>query len=164
MRTVFIMRHGKSRWDEEGIPDIGRKLSARGKHDAHALGEILALSESAPDRTVASPARRATGTAKRVARAWGYDGQIVVDERLYEGTREGCLTLLRQLNQAVGSVLLVGHNPHLEEMALLLGGRALSMGTCTVARIDVPIDRWSELRLPADGTIRQVWEPQQESA
>jgi phosphohistidine phosphatase len=145
--------------DAHRVQDISRKLSPRGKRDAQSAGERLALSEPPPDRVVTSPARRAKGTARRVARAWGYDHPIVIDERLYDGTREGCLTLLRQLDQSVGSVLLVGHNPHLEEMALFLGDRTLAMGTATVVRIDVGIDRWSDLRLPADGSVRRVWEP-----
>jgi phosphohistidine phosphatase len=164
MRTVYLMRHGKSRWDEEGIADIGRKLSSRGKSDVRSVGERLAGSEPPPDRMVTSPARRARGTARRVAETWGYDGPLVVDERLYPGSREGCLALLRQLDQAVNSVLLVGHNPLLEEMALFLGDRALAVGTAAVVRIDVRLDCWIDLRLPVEGSVCQVWEPQKGQA
>jgi len=160
MRTVYVMRHCKSRWDEKDASDIERRLTPRGKRDARAVGANLALSEPPPDLVISSPARRSRSTAKRVAKAWGYEDDIVVDERLYEGTRQGQLQLLRETDDSVQSLMLIGHNPGLEELVFFLGDRPVALGTGTVVRIDLPIERWDQLDLPADGTVRQVWEPQ----
>ncbi len=157
MRTLFVMRHCKSRWDQGNVQDIDRKLSARGKRDAQDVGRQLALDAPPPDLIVTSTARRARATAKRVAKAWGYSARTTKEPRLYDATRQSCVSLLRALDESVESVMIVGHNPCLEELVFFLGDRAVQMATGTVARIDLPIDSWQELRLPADGTVARVW-------
>jgi phosphohistidine phosphatase len=150
------MRHCKSRWDQADVGDIDRKLSPRGKRDARAMGSELGKDESLPDLVVTSIARRARSTAKRVAKTWGYTGQVQIDERLYEGTRQGCLTLLREIDDSIHALVLVGHNPHLEEMVFLLGDRAVPLSTGTCVRIDLVLEHWADLQLPAGGCVRRV--------
>ncbi len=158
MRTVYVMRHCKSRWDQAEMPDADRKLSPRGKRDASAMGTRLAQDLPAPDLVVTSDARRARKTAERVAETWGYAGEIQIDTRLYEGSRQGWLSLLRGLGDEVHTVLIVGHNPHVEEMVFMLGDRTVPMPTGAVVSIELAIDRWSYLQLPADGSVRRVWQ------
>ncbi len=157
MRTLFVMRHCKSRWDQSSVQDIDRKLSARGKRDAQDIGGQLAMDVPTPDLIITSTARRARATAKRVAKAWGYKEKTTQEPRLYDTTRQGCVGVLRALDDSVESVMIVGHNPCLEEIVFFLGDRAVQMATGTVARIDLPIDSWQELELPADGLISRVW-------
>ena len=157
MRTVYLMRHAKSRWDEPDVPDEARGLTKRGKRDAKAIGEGMALQEAPPHVIVTSIARRARGTARRMAGRWGYAGQIVTDARLWEGGPHAILSLLREMDDGVHSVLLIGHNPSMEETVFLLGDRVVSMATSTVVRIDLPVDSWAELQLPAYGTVQHVW-------
>jgi len=164
MRTLYIMRHCKSRWDQSNVQDIDRKLSARGKRDAHNIGGRLALEVPPPDLIITSTARRARATAKRVAKAWGYKAERIKEPRLYDATRQSCVGLLRALDDSVESVMIVGHNPHLEEMVFFLGDRAVQMATGTVARVDLPIDSWQELGLPADGTVSRVWNTSRDSS
>ncbi len=163
MRTLYIMRHCKSRWDQSNVQDIDRKLSARGKRDAQNIGRQLALDAPPPDLMMTSTARRARATAKRVARAWGYKATITKEPRLYDATCQSCVDLLRSLDDTVESVMIIGHNPHLEEMVFFLGDRAVQMATGTVARVDLPIDSWHELGLPADGTVSRVWNTSRDS-
>jgi phosphohistidine phosphatase len=121
------------------------------------MGVGLAGLEPPPQCVITSPARRAISTANRVCRGWGYDGTIVSDERLWQQGSTECLQLLRALDDTCQSVLLVGHNPSMEELAFLLGDRTLTLATSTVVRIDLPVDRWNDLRLPADGSVQHVW-------
>ncbi|MGI6367214.1 MAG: SixA phosphatase family protein [Anaerolineae bacterium] len=157
MRTLYVMRHTKSRWDQAQTPDHERKLSPRGKRDARALGRALAEAESAPDLILTSSARRATSTARRVARAWEKAPDLRVESALYGASPTTVVQLLSALEDSVQSVLVVGHNPDLEELVFFLGDRAIAMATGTVVRIDLPVEIWAELCLPAGGHIVHVW-------
>lgn len=152
MRTLYLMRHAKSRWDEY-VSDTERGLKKRGKREARQLGRGLAEQEPLPDLVMSSPARRARKTATRVAKLWGYEGRVLQHHLLYEGGLEDCLQIVRALDDVVESVLLVGHNPTLEELLLVLTGTVTPLPTATVVRVDLPIDAWVALEFPSNGQL-----------
>ena len=161
-RRLYIMRHGKSDWGATGLADRERDLAQRGRRDSQRMGELLAERGLTPDRIIASPAKRARLTAKLVARACGYGGKIGREETLYYGEAERCVSLLCGLADAWRSVLVVGHNPGLEELVGLLTGESVKLTTANVAAIDLPVEDWADLRPHcARGVLRFVLRPKE---
>lgn len=110
------------------------------------MGRWLAGHGGPPDLIASSPARRALETARLFAEGCGYRGEIVEWPQLYPGEAEPTLELLRGLDNGLQSVLLVGHNPHAEELvALLSGGCRVRMATTALARLEAEIDDWRSL-------------------
>ncbi len=161
MRTLFIMRHCKSRWDDPEVDDHERGLAKRGKRDARLVGQALAERLPPPDVILSSSARRACGTARRVARAWGYSGKILQKPALYSGGPLQYLQALRPLSDSVVSVLLVGHNPALENLIWALGLPRLAMPTGAIVCLDLKMDHWDDLGLTTVAQVRFRLEPKE---
>lgn len=159
MRTLYIMRHAKSRWDESDVADHERGLKKRGKRDAPMMGRALAERSAPPDLILSSTARRATATARRVARVWGYGGEVRREDVLYERGPLQCVEMLRGLPDSVESVLVIGHNPTLENLIWALGGPRLSLPTSTTVCLDLDIKSWADLDLTVEVQVRFVLKP-----
>jgi phosphohistidine phosphatase len=155
MRTLLLLRHGKSDWDSD-VADHERPLTRRGKRDALRLGAALGLRGLLPDTIVSSTARRARSTARRVAEALPEPRQVSLEPNLYATSGAAYLSVAAALPDSAGTALLVGHNPLLEEAVLLLSGRALSLPTASLVCVDLPIDSWRELSQRTDGVVRLV--------
>ena len=151
-RELLILRHAKSAWDTPAATDFDRPLNGRGKRDAPRMGTWLHDQGLAPDHVVASPARRARQTARRVCKAIGFDPDgIDWQPRIYLAGVPTLLDVLADCPEGARRVLLVGHNPGLEELLEYLGGAALEpppggnrLPTATVARLKLP-DDWGRL-------------------
>jgi len=155
MKTVLLLRHGKSKRGPEYETDFDRPLAGRGKRDAVAMGEFIVDQGLVPDLVLCSPAQRARQTAVRWAEAADYDvDEIRFEESLYLAGDDAYLELLWKLDDATETVLLVGHNPDLSFVIEVLSGQHTRMPTAALARIDVPIGRWSEL---VEGIGRLAW-------
>ena len=145
MKTVYLMRHGKSKRGPAFDTDYERPLAKRGKQNAAQMGEYLAEHGFLPDLILSSPAERAKDTALRMTEAADYQGEIRFQDGLYFTSDEAYLELIWSLDDTIGSVMFVGHNPATAEVVEMLSGQYARMPTAAVARIDVPIDRWPEL-------------------
>ncbi len=151
-RELLILRHAKSAWDTPAATDFDRPLNRRGKRDAPRIGAWLYEQGYLPDHVVASPARRARQTVRRVCKALGIDpGGIDWQERVYLAGLPTLLEVLSGCPSTARRVLLVGHNPGLEELLEYLGGTLLDpppggkrLPTATVARLALP-DDWGRL-------------------
>ena len=148
------MRHGKSKRGPEYETDFERPLAKRGKRDAARMGEFLVEQDLLPDVILCSPAERARRTAEHCADAADYQGEIRYDESLYDGNEESYLELLWSLDDTIGRVLLMGHNPTTEAAIETLSRRYVRMPTAALARIDFDTDLWGEL---FDVGGRLVW-------
>jgi len=119
-RELLILRHGKSNWNVD-TDDFNRPLKKRGKRGAQMIAAWLSDQKLIPDYVVSSPATRANDTANRVVAA--LDGAIVpieTDQRIYEASLEELLGALADCPPDAARVLIVGHNPGLEELLLYL--------------------------------------------
>jgi len=146
--TLLLMRHAKSAWSEPGkpeLPDLERPLTGKGKRDAARQGEALSRLGLVPEAIICSPARRARSTAKRVAQACGYRGQVLTDDALYAYGPAGYLRTASGLPDSVRVALLVGHNPDISELAERLTGTPSELGTAHVVVLEIPRERWQEL-------------------
>lgn len=141
---LILMRHAKSNWSDAGAADFDRTLAPRGKKTAPRVGKWLRRHGYIPDVLVSSPARRARDTAIRVGRELDIPkAQIAWDERIYEAGTADLLEVLQTHARGAGSVLIVGHNPGLDELLLFLcadepardpKGRLLTTGAAAVLK------------------------------
>ena len=162
MKTILILRHAKSDWGNPDLADFDRPLAKRGLKDAPLMGELLALFDCVPDRILSSPAERAKQTVKLVASACGYQKSIQWEPDFYGGGSEELIAALQRLPATIERVMLVGHNPTLEEaVAQLLGaaesewenGLLLRLPTAGLACLEVELVDWAELE-PGEATLR----------
>lgn len=150
-RELLLLRHGKSDWDS-GADDFDRPLKDRGKRGAQRIGIWLAQQNLTPDLVVASPAERALVTAQKTCKAMGNgDEGIQRDNRIYAAEIDDLLAVLGDCPQDAGRVMLVGHNPGLEELLVWLANEVVPvpedgklLPTATLARLQMPAD-WCAL-------------------
>jgi phosphohistidine phosphatase len=148
-----LLRHAKSSWDAPDLPDRLRPLAPRGVRAAGAMARHLRAAAVAPDLVLCSPARRAVQTWEVVAPGVPPDTAVEMDEAIYHADADELFARLRDVRSRSRSVLLVGHNPGLQDLAVDLVGsgdvglrdRLLTkFPTGALATIDVPGD-WHDL-------------------
>ena len=150
-RELLLLRHGKSDWDT-GDDDFNRPLKDRGKRGAQRIGVWLAQQKKVPDLVVTSPAERALVSAQKACKAMGNgDAGIQRDQRIYAAGIDELLAVLADCPQDAGRVMLVGHNPGLEELLEWLASGAIPvpedgklLPTATLASLQLPAD-WRAL-------------------
>ncbi|MFF4760969.1 SixA phosphatase family protein [Streptomyces sp. NPDC001292] len=124
LRRLVVLRHAKSAWPE-GVADHDRPLAPRGRRDAPAAGRALAEADCLPDLALCSTALRARQTWELASAQWGTPPPVRHDRRLYAAEAPGLLAAVREAPPDVGTLLLLGHNPGLEELVLDLAGDGL---------------------------------------
>ncbi|WP_369256419.1 histidine phosphatase family protein [Streptomyces sp. R35] len=124
LRRLVVLRHAKSAWPT-GVPDHERPLAPRGRRDAPAAGRALAEADCLPDLALCSTAVRARQTWELAAEQWGTPPPVRFDERLYGADVPELLEAVREVPDQVLTLLLIGHNPGLEELVLELAGDGL---------------------------------------
>jgi phosphohistidine phosphatase len=146
MKTLFLIRHAKSSWDDTALPDKDRPLNDRGKRDAPKMGKRLAKRDVQPDLILSSPAMRALTTAKIIAKKLDYKLEdIVVDDRLYAGEADDLLNVIHKLGNKLERVMLFGHNPELSELTHRFSSKITRMPTCAVAEFTFVAKSWSDI-------------------
>ncbi len=114
-----------------------------------------------PDVIISSDAVRARLTAEAVVEAARHGGEILLDRRLYLAGPADILALLRTAGGKADTVMIVGHNPGLEELVAQLTGEQQDMPTAALAQIALPIDQWRDLKLSTRGTLVGHWRPKE---
>jgi phosphohistidine phosphatase len=117
-RRLYLLRHAKSSWKEPGIPDHDRPLAPRGKRAAKAMAEHVREQGVRPDLVLCSTATRARQTFERVEPLGARE--VHIERELYGADAATLLARLRDVPGSVGSVMMIGHNPGLEDLALVL--------------------------------------------
>lgn len=154
MKTLYLLRHAKSSWTDSGLQDFERPLNGRGREAAPLVGRFMKKNKLRPDLLLSSPAERARQTAALVSEAAGFAAGLRYDERIYEADAARLLEVISQVEEGADAVLLVGHNPGLEELLALLTGEAQGMPTAALARVSLEIEKWGKVR---EGTGRLEW-------
>lgn len=150
MRTLIVVRHGKSDWSGDE-PDRERPLARRGLREVPETAAWIAAHHPLIDLAVVSPARRAQQTWQLVAEALPAEPEVVTDERVYAAWGRDLADLVRALPGAAACVVLVGHNPGLEELVAELTGEGVELPTSAAAVIAVDGDWSGPARLQAHG-------------
>jgi phosphohistidine phosphatase len=123
VRHLYLLRHAKSSWDDPGLPDHDRPLAPRGEKATARIAEHVRSEGIAPELVLCSTAQRARETLGPLLPVLAGDVEIRVEGALYEAGVYELLTRLREVDDRIGSVLVVGHNPTLHALALGLTGR-----------------------------------------
>ena len=154
MLRLMLLRHAKSNWSSSGMQDAARPLSDRGAAAARLMGGYMARHSLVPERVLCSPARRTRDTWAGIVAQWPADVDVVFEHRLYAATAQVILSIVRAQDNAARTLLVIGHNPGLQEAAELLiaaGDVELrerlreKFPTAALAVIDFATDAWSKL-------------------
>lgn len=159
MKRLTILRHAKSSWDDP-VADFDRALNERGRKAAELVGEDLKRRGAKFDCVLASPARRVRETLERVAEGYGEALDVHFDERIYLASEDHLLQLVHRITDDVESAMIVGHNPGLHRLTLLLARDegalrrqiADKYPTGAAATVQFEADRWREVE-PESGEL-----------
>lgn len=150
-QELFLLRHGKSDWGID-TDDFHRPLKKRGIRGARQIGEWLRKQQLLPDTVISSPAERAIDTAEKACEMMGLDQRCIQQEQcVYDADFKMLKRVLSTLSNNAQRILLVGHNPGLEELLIYLSAKQIRMPednkllpTATVARLGIPVP-WDKI-------------------
>jgi phosphohistidine phosphatase len=160
LKTLLLMRHAKSSWADDEIPDHDRPLNARGERDAPAMGALLRAQDLEPDAILSSTARRARDTAFALARALEWTPEITLTRELYLAEPNVILACIAKTPSAVDRLLVVGHNPGVEDLLDDLCHHHEHMPTAAIAKLVFDVPEWTHVAQAA-ATLDQVWRPKE---
>ncbi|MGH3941301.1 MAG: SixA phosphatase family protein [Pseudonocardiaceae bacterium] len=158
--TLILLRHSKSAWPQDDTPDTQRPLAGRGRRDAPAVGQWLRRHAPMIDLVVCSPAMRARQTWELAAAQLDAEPPIRYEERLYGSNAEVLLLLTQEMPCEASTVVLVAHNPSLEDFLQLLTGAVELLKTSAIAVVTTPVT-WAQTR-PGSGVLAAFATPRGE--
>jgi len=155
LKTLGLFRHAKSDWSDARARDFDRPLNARGRKGARLMGEYVRDHDYRFERVIASPAVRVAETIEEATKAFGRSFPVEWDRRIYLASSATLLDLVRGIEGDPASVLMVGHNPGLEDLIFDLvpddGSSPLrdeveiKFPTATFAVLEIPVDKWADV-------------------
>jgi len=125
------------------------------------MGALVREYGLVPDVVISSDALRARLTAEAVAETARYTGEILLDPDLYMAGPADILSLLPRVRENADTVMIVGHNPGLEQLVEQLTGERQDLPTAALAQIGLPIDQWRDFKRWMRGTLVGVWRPKE---
>ena len=152
MKILYVLRHAKSDWGDSSLEDFDRPLNARGKKAAKAIGGELRKRKIKPDLVLASPAVRALQTIGRVEDGYGSKFDVEHEPRIYGCEPETLVDLIKSAPDDVHRLLIVGHNPGLQDLVVklsrpgeLLDEATEKFPTAALAEIRFDTKSWNEI-------------------
>ncbi len=161
MKTLLILRHAKSSWDDPSLDDHDRPLNARGLNTAPLMGKLIKEENLTPDIILSSTAVRASETAKLIAQHSVYAGKIQTLQTFYPGSTDDYLEALSGQDGKASTIMIVGHNPGLEIFLEHLTGRKELLPTTALAQVQLPIDSWIQLTVNTKGSLKNIYRPKE---
>jgi phosphohistidine phosphatase len=165
MKTLTLLRHAKSSWDDGATRDFDRPLNKRGRQAARTIGREMRELGLRFDHVIASPAVRVVETLREVEEGYGGPLGAAFDRRVYLASAETLVEIIQAAGDDGASLLLVGHNPGLENLALMLGEEGplraeieVKYPTATLTEISLPAERWGQVGR-GGGTITRFVRP-----
>ena len=171
MKTVYLLRHAKSDWDDPAQKDRDRPLSARGRDAAPKVGAYIKSKRYKPDTILCSTARRTVETCDLIREAVGAASNVKFEETLYLAELRHLIERLRWLDDELKSAMIIGHNPGMEQLANVLTQAPKTVleerlhkrmrekfSTCALAVIKLPVKGWREVK-PGTGTLADFMRP-----
>ncbi len=153
MKTLLILRHAKSSWDDTSLKDHDRPLNPRGVRDAPRMGQLLASEELVPDRVLSSTAVRAQGTAELAMGVIDGAPDIECTRELYLASPHTYLEVIAARGEDAERLLVVGHNPGITALVTRLTGVCEEMPTAALAVVELDIDDWSDIESAGRGRL-----------
>lgn len=166
MKSLLLMRHAKSSWDDPTLDDHERPLKSRGRRASQRMGQLLVDRALIPDIVVCSTAVRARQTwellAVRLAALPVAQPRVEFESRLYHCPPATFGEVLSELASSVEMALLIGHNPGLEDWLLQLLGRNEIFPTAALAHLLFECDDWSDVAQKSPGVrLAHIWRPRE---
>lgn len=167
MKRLILLRHAKSSWDDPVSRDFDRPLNAKGHRAARTVGRELRRLGLSFDMVVASPAARVAETLEGVEQGYGSTLAPSFDKRIYLASLDALIEVISGTDDAVQVLLLAGHSPGLEQVALFLSGvddkqlRHLleeKYPTGAIAEIVLPVNSWHKIE-KGKGTLTRFVRP-----
>jgi phosphohistidine phosphatase len=145
MKSLLVLRHAKSSWENAELSDFERPLNKRGLEAAQLIGQEMFRLNLNIEIVLSSPAKRAKQTAILVKESCEIKREIRFEDGIYEASVMKLLHIVSEIDDKISSVLLVGHNPGLEELIRVLTEKAQVMPTATLAKLDLEIESWAKI-------------------
>lgn len=148
MKTLYIIRHAKSSWEDSVFDDFDRPLKERGEKDAIRMGKRLKEREITVDLIISSPAKRAIETCQAIAKILGYPAnKIKTDKKLYHADEDAICSILKSIKDTNKVVMLFGHNPGFTGFAnQMLNETITNIPTTGVVAGKLNIESWKEIK------------------
>jgi phosphohistidine phosphatase len=155
MKTLYLVRHAKSSWEEPGVPDSDRPLIPKGIKKTKMIVDFLLKRNTSIDLMISSPAVRAYETAKIMAAGLNYPvNKIKIDRKIYDGYYDRILDIIYGTSNEVGSLMIFGHNPTITNLSnLFLHPGIEDMATSCVVCLSFNTDKWEEI--PSQEAIQE---------
>ncbi|CAA2139352.1 histidine phosphatase family protein [Hyphomicrobium sp. ghe19] len=170
MLSLALLRHAKSSWDAKDIDDFDRALNDRGRAAAPVMGGVLKELHFAPEQILCSPAKRTRETLSLIT-PYVKDAEVTFDDQLYLTGPDTLLARLKTVPVGIQRVLMIGHNPGMHGLALMLAGtgdaKSISrledkFPTAALATFTFPQVTWRDLT-PASGHLEAFITPRDRS-
>jgi phosphohistidine phosphatase len=158
-RILLLMRHAKSSWKDHSLADHDRPLNKRGWRDAPQMGVRLASAKLAPQIIVSSTAERARMTASLLSDVCVPPPMLEFSHDLYHGDEMEYERVIRPVDDAFRRVMVIGHNPGLEEFVERLVHERCPLPTSAIAILELDLASWDEFRFGTPVVSMQVWRP-----
>ena len=165
MKTLYVLRHAKSDWGDESLPDFDRPLNHRGRKAAQAIGHEMAGRGICPDLVITSSAVRAKETVERMLHGYGEGLPVTEDRRIYEAASGTLVEIVRRAPDDADHLMIVGHNPGLQDLVVALTEPSAlreeaeqKFPTGALAEIRFSVDQWSEIA-PGAGQLEDLIKP-----
>lgn len=168
MKTLTLLRHAKSGWDDPVARDFDRPLNPRGRRGARLMGQHMRDLGLRYDLVIASPAVRVVETLEELWEGYGRSVHAELDKRLYLASATTLLDVVQEADEAAGDILLSGHNPGMEDLVLLLVPDRIEdeardqveekFPTAALAEIAFDVDHWADVK-PGTGRLVRFIRP-----
>jgi phosphohistidine phosphatase len=146
MRTLYLLRHAKSSWKDASLPDFDRPLNSRGREAAALVGKYLANNKIKFSSVVCSPALRTRETIDLVLKTSGIQVPVDYDDRIYEADVGRLVSVIKSIDDEETSVLLVGHNPGIQDLLAALTSEYREMKTAALAKLTFETSSWQGIK------------------
>lgn len=157
MKTLFLIRHAKSSWDEP-VEDFDRGLNRRGKENAVTMGKRLKKYKIKPDLVYSSPAKRAKTTAKMLCEELDCADKIIYVDALYAALPETIWDVIQSAPKEIDTLFVISHNPGLNELAMELVGFEENLVTTGVLHLVFDADSWKKADV-SNAALKNVYFP-----
>ncbi|MDB4638016.1 histidine phosphatase family protein [Planctomycetaceae bacterium] len=161
MKQLLLMRHAKSSWRDKDLSDFDRPLKRRGQRAALRMGQHLREQHLIPSLIVSSTAERAHATGELLLSEFPEPPELELRDELYHALPKTIVRVIRDTDDDHDSLMIVGHNPGLEELVFQWSADFVEFCTTAIAHYSLNINRWSELKLNLVQNYENLWKPKE---
>jgi phosphohistidine phosphatase len=161
MKTLLLMRHGKSSWKDDSLSDHERPLKKSGRRDTKRIAQEIEKNDLYPHIILSSSAARAKETAEILMDALGFENRIIFSDQLYMAEPEDFIDVLSQLDDDYDTVLVIGHNPGMEAFIQIIDGEIETLPTAGLGQLVLVLDSWQDISLDTMGELVGLWKPRE---